>query len=213
VLYKIKKRNGLDLKGVIMKKFSFPVVLLALYIVWFVILGINPYSRSVWCTENAPIVLIVLCLVFTYRRFRFSNTSYFLMAILVFMHTFGGHYTFERVPFDFISNLFGFSRNHYDRIAHFSVGFYAFPLAELLDKKKMTTSVFVLLFFPICFIFSVASIYEIFEWIYAVSADPSAGLAVLGSQGDLWDAQKDMLADGLGSVTAIIFYFAQRKRN
>jgi putative membrane protein len=196
-----------------MKKVSFPVVLLGLYVVWFAVLGIKPYNRSVWCTENAPIVLIVLLLVFTYKRFRFSNTSYCMMSILIFLHTFGGHFTFERVPFDFVSNLFGFSRNHYDRVAHFSVGFYAFPLAELLEKRKLTTSFFVLFFFPLCFIFSIASIYEIFEWIYAVSADPTAGLAVLGSQGDLWDAQKDMLADGLGSLAALLFYFAQRKKN
>jgi len=181
--------------------------------VWFTALGIKPYNRSVWCTENAPIVLIVLLLVFTYKRFRFSNTSYFMMSILIFMHTFGGHFTFERVPFDFVSNLFGFSRNHYDRVAHFSVGFYAFPLAELLEKRKLTTSNIVLFFFPLCFIFTIASIYEIFEWIYAVSADPTAGIAVLGSQGDLWDAQKDMLADGLGSLTALLFYFAHRKKN
>lgn len=196
-----------------MKKISFPVALLGLYVAWFAILGIKPYNRSVWFAENTPVVLIVLLLVFTYKRFSFSNTSYALMAVFIFMHTFGGHFTFERVPFGFVSDLFGFSRNHYDRLAHFSVGFYAFPLAELLDKKNMSRSFFVLFFFPICFIFTVASIYEIFEWIYAVSADPSAGLAVLGSQGDLWDAQKDMLSDGLGSLTAILFFFARRKKS
>ena len=196
-----------------MKKISFPVALLGLYVAWFAILGIKPYNRSVWFAENTPVVLIVLLLVFTYKRFSFSNTSYALMAVFIFMHTFGGHFTFERVPFGFVSDLFGFSRNHYDRLAHFSVGFYAFPLAELLEKKNMARSFFVLFFFPICFIFTVASIYEIFEWIYAVSADPSAGLAVLGSQGDLWDAQKDMLSDGLGSLTAILFFFARRKKS
>lgn len=195
-----------------MKKISFPVVLLGLYVVWFAVLGIKPYDRSVWVAENTPIALIILLLVFTYNRFRFSNTSYFLMSIFIFMHTFGGHFTFERVPFGFVSDLFGFSRNHYDRVAHFAVGFYAFPLAELLEKRKLTASFFVLFLFPICFIFTVASIYEIFEWIYAVSADPSAGLAVLGSQGDLWDAQKDMLADGLGSLTAILIFFIQYKK-
>jgi len=201
------------LQGVRMKKISFPAILLGLYMVWFAVLGIRPYDRSVWVAENTPIVLIVLLLVFTYKRFKFSNTAYFLMSILIFMHTFGGHFTFERVPFDFVSDLFGFSRNHYDRVAHFSVGFYAFPLAEILEKKKLTSSFFVLFFFPLCFIFTVASIYEIFEWIFAISADPGAGLAVLGSQGDLWDAQKDMLADGLGSLTAILFYFIQRKKS
>jgi putative membrane protein len=61
--------------------------------------------------------------------------------------------------------------------------------------------------FPICFILAVAGVYEIFEWGYAVSADPTAGAAVLGSQGDVWDAQKDILADGLGAITAMIVFY------
>jgi putative membrane protein len=92
-------------------------------------------------------------------------------------------------------------------MAHFTVGFYAYPLAELLLRKRLVASRFVLIMFPICFILAVAGVYEIFEWRYAVSADPTAGAAVLGSQGDVWDAQKDMLADGLGAVTAIMIFY------
>jgi putative membrane protein len=128
------------------------------------------------------------------------------MAALVFLHTIGGHFTFERVPFDWFTAFFGFERNHYDRIAHFTVGFYAYPLAELLLRRRLVRSRTILLLFPICFILAVAGVYEIFEWLYAISADPAAGTAVLGSQGDIWDAQKDMLADGLGAITAVAFF-------
>ncbi len=134
------------------------------------------------------------------------------MACLIFLHTIGGHFTFERVPFDFVSELFGYERNHYDRIAHFTVGFYAFPCAELLLRRRLVNSKVILLLFPIFMIFTVAAGYELFEWCYAVHADPAAGHAVLGSQGDVWDAQKDMLADGLGAVAATGLFFVLRWR-
>lgn len=188
-----------------------PQVLLGLYVVEFIALGINPYSRGVWIAENIPIVLIVLFLTVSYRRFRFSNTSYLLMSVLVFLHTIGGYYTFERVPFGFATDFFGFTRNHYDRIAHFSVGFYAYPIAEFLHRKGLTASKGLMAFAGITAIFTVAAVYEIIEWLYAVSADPAAGIAFLGSQGDVWDAQKDMLADGLGAVCASAFFLLNQR--
>ncbi|PLX88377.1 MAG: DUF2238 domain-containing protein, partial [Desulfuromonas sp.] len=151
-------------------------------------------------------------LVIIYRKQRFSDLAYVLMACLVFLHTIGGHFTFERVPFDFVSDLFGFERNHYDRIAHFTVGFYAFPCAELLLSRRLVNSKTILALFPIFFIVTVAAGYELFEWWYAVHADPAAGIAVFGSQGDIWDAQKDMLADSLGALAATGLFFAMRWR-
>ena len=189
-----------------------PLLLLAGYLLLFALLAIRPYDRSVWLAENLPIVLIVALLVITRRWFAFSPTAYLMMAVLVVLHTIGGHFTFERVPFDWVTDFFGFSRNHYDRMAHFTVGFYAYPLAELLLRKRLVASRFVLFIFPVCFILAVAGAYEIFEWLYAVSADPSAGAAVLGSQGDTWDAQKDMLADGLGSIAAMLIFYAIHRR-
>ena len=184
-----------------------PHLLLLAYLVQFTLLGIEPYDRAVWWAENIPILLIVLTLVITHRYFVFSSTAYLMMACLVFLHTIGGHYTFERVPFDFITENFGFSRNHYDRVAHFSVGFYAYAAAELLLVRGMVASRIVLFMFPLSIIIAVAGSYEIFEWIYATMADGSAGNAVLGSQGDEWDAQKDILADTLGAITALILFY------
>jgi len=76
-----------------------PHGLLGLYLGLFTVCAIRPFDRSVWVAENIPIVLIVATLVLTFRWFRFSNTAYLMMAVLVFLHTIGGHYTFERVPF------------------------------------------------------------------------------------------------------------------
>lgn len=193
--------------------FKVPHVLLFLYVVLFTALAVNPYDRTVWTIENIPILLIVLILVFTYNKFEFSDTSYILMSFLIYLHTIGGHYSFARVPFDFVTNLFGFERNNFDRLAHFTVGFYAYAIAELLHKKKLVNSKVVLLLFPLFFIMSLAAGYELFEWQYAVLSDSTAGIEILGSQGDIWDAQKDILSDTLGAITALgLFWIFNRKK-
>lgn len=196
-----------------MKQSKFPIILLAVYAVFLGITGISPYDRQVWIAELVPIMAIVLTLVISYKYFKFSNFSYIMMSVLIFMHTIGGHYTFERVPFGFITDLFDFHRNHYDRVAHFSVGFYAFALAELLMLKRLVTTKWILYLFPVFAIFTVASVYEILEWYYASTAAPEQGVAFLGSQGDIWDAQKDMLSDGLGAIFAVkLFSFIYCKK-
>jgi len=149
--------------------------------------------------------------VILYPRYRASNTAYLLMSVLVYMHTIGGYYTFERVPFSWVTDTFGFERNHYDRVAHFAVGFYGYAIAELLWKRRLVRSVPVLLLFPIFAIFSVASLYEIIEWQYAAIEGGSSGAAFLGSQGDIWDAQKDMLSDGLGAICAVLLFWLRHK--
>jgi len=180
--------------------------LLITYSVVFVICAIAPYDRAVWWAENIPIILLVMAIALISRRFVFSPASYALMGCLIILHTIGGHFTFERVPFGYVTELFGFERNHYDRLAHFSVGFYAYPVAEFLLARKLVRSAWVLMLLPLFSIVFVAAMYEIFEWRYALAADPAAGAAVLGSQGDPWDAQQDMLADTLGAVAAVTLF-------
>ena len=187
-----------------------PATLLALYVIEFAVLAIHPYDRSVWIAENTPIVFIAGVLVATYRRFQFSNLAYVLMSALLFLHTIGGHYSFERVPFEYVTKLIGAHRNHFDRMAHFTVGFYAFAITEFIERRQLTRSRWLTGLFAVFAICTVALGYEIFEWRYALHADPAAGIAVLGSQGDPWDAQKDMLADSLGAVTATLLYFGLR---
>lgn len=183
-----------------------PKLFFGAYLLLFAVLAVSPFDRTIWFVENLPIVILVLVIAWTGQYHTFSNLSYALMAVLVTLHTIGAHFTFALVPFDWVTDGFGFDRNHFDRMAHLSVGFYAYPIAELLQRKQLVNSRWLLLLFPFCAIIAVAGLYEVFEWQFALLADPDAGLAVLGSQGDVWDAQKDIAADSLGALLAIMVY-------
>lgn len=187
------------------RSIEFPVVLALLFVVYFIVLAIEPASRQVWIAEIIPVVLVFGGLLLTYRRFRFSNTAYALMAVWLFWHTLGGHYTFANVPFDWFSSLIDSERNHFDRIGHFTVGFYAFPMVEWLLRRGHCTYLLANTF-ALLLIMGIAAAYEIIEWWYAVLEGGDAGIEFLGSQGDIWDAQKDMLADTLGAVVALMLY-------
>ncbi len=188
-----------------MIRIYFPHFIAAVYVVFFIILGIEPVSREVWIAEVIPVVAIFLGLVFTYKLFRFSNLAYALMAIWIFWHTVGGHYTFANVPFQWFSDLIGSERNHFDRIGHFVIGFFAYAMAEWLLRKNYC-GIWLALACSLFFIMSVAAGYEIIEWWYAVAEGGDAGVEFLGSQGDIWDAQKDMLSDTLGAITSLILF-------
>ncbi|MFV0421809.1 DUF2238 domain-containing protein [Oleidesulfovibrio sp.] len=190
---------------------NFPLMLSLVFIVFFALLGIAPASRAVWIAEVVPVLFVFLLLACTYKVFRFSNVAYGLMAFWIFWHTIGAHFTFSEVPFGFVSDLFGFERNHFDRVGHFSVGFYAYAMCELLLRRKLTGPIIATLF-SLFFIMSIAAAYEIIEWWYAVAEGGEAGLAVLGSQGDIWDAQKDMLADTLGALFSLALFWIMGRR-
>ena len=188
-------------------KLRLPILLFAIYLVEFALLAIQPVSRGTWISENVTVLCIVVPLVWMYLKgIRFSNAAYLFMSVLIVLHTIGGHYTFAQVPFGWITDLLGAERNHFDRLAHFTVGFYAYALMEFSESRRLSTRRAFSFVFAVSMIFAVASLFEIVEWLYAVSADPVAGAEFLGSQGDIWDAQKDMLADGLGAILAALAY-------
>ena len=189
-------------------KNKFLFSLLVVYAALFVVLAINPIDRATWVVENLTVWIILALILGLYGiGVRFSKLAYALMFVLIYLHTIGGHYTFALVPFDQVTDFFGFTRNNFDRIAHFSVGFYAFTIAEWLSTRRLVANRFLLFTYPVFLVATVAMGYEMIEWIYAASASQEAGLAYLGSQGDIWDAQKDMLADTLGALFATTTFF------
>ena len=166
----------------------------------------KPAEWGVWWMEMSWVLGVFALLAFTCRRFRFSNLAYALVFLWLVMHTVGAHYTFEHVPAEWLKNLLGSERNHYDRVAHFVVGFNSFLIAELALRKRWVRNSVVAAVFGVLAIMAMAAAWEIIEWIVAVWDGGADGLAFLGSQGDVWDAQKDMLCDTLGAVSAAILF-------
>ena len=167
-----------------------------------VVLGIYPIDRTVWCVEMVWAVGLWAILLLTRRKFRFSPPAYLCFFVWTVLQLVGAHYTFELVPMDWLKEPLGLVRNPYDRIAHFAVGWFAFPLAELFFRKGWVKSAGFAAFFAVMSTVAMAGIWELVEWIYAVVEGGEAGAAFLGSQGDVWDAQKDILCDTLGAICA-----------
>jgi putative membrane protein len=189
-----------------------PIIALTIYVIIFIWSAVNPVDKGVWVVEAITSLIPVVLLVVLYiKKIRLSPLAYILLAVLPIMHVIGAHYTFAEVPFDWFNNLLGSERNHYDRVAHMTVGFYAFGIVELMWMKKVSERKWFLITYALFAIISLAALYELFEWQYAILGDPEAGLAVLGSQGDIWDAQKDMLMDTIGAIAALMIYWIREK--
>ncbi|ANQ24237.1 hypothetical protein BA893_21750 [Vibrio natriegens] len=193
-----------------MKSTSTLLGLTIIYAVVFLFSALEPNSRAVWFAEIFPAIGILIAIWIISIRYQFSNTAYVLMFIWLCLHTVGAKYTFAEVPFDWFNNLIGSERNNFDRVAHFSIGLYAYPIAEYLIYKKKLNVKFSC-WFALFAIMSLAAGYEIIEWWYAAIAGGDEGIAFLGSQGDIWDAQKDILCDTVGAIVALILMSAQRR--
>lgn len=172
--------------------------------------AINPPSGSFWFVEIIWCTVYYLALAALFPRFRFSNTAYTIAAIWCILHAVGAHYTFEEVP---LGELIGSERNHFDRLAHFVVGLNGFLATEWFFRKKIVNSARAAAAGGFIFIVAVAGLWEIVEWLYAEWDGGEKGAAFLGSQGDIWDAQKDILCDTFGGLVAsILFLFGKRDR-
>lgn len=187
-------------------------MLLSIWVVIAAWSGYAPVDNSVWRVEMTSVFAVAALLVFTAGKFRFSNASYFIVFLWLVMHTVGAHYTFENVPFDTVSGFFGFERNHYDRVAHFVIGINSFMIAELVWRQNLVNSKGTAAVFGILFIMAMANAWELIEWWYAEADGGEVGLAFLGSQGDIWDAQKDMLCDTLGALLGGLLFGLRYKK-
>ena len=193
------------------KQYRREVAMLAGVGVASVLSGIAPASRAVWLTEIFWVWGLVAILLVTFRKFRFSGVAYACFFVWCILQIIGAHWTFEHVPMQWLTELLGLARNPYDRIAHFMVGWFAFPLAELYWRKGWARSVAASAFFAVMTTVAMAGVWEIVEWLYAAIDGGAAGAAFLGSQGDEWDAQKDILCDTLGAgCSALLFLLLNR---
>lgn len=180
---------------------------IAVFAFW-AFMALNPVDVKDFWLESILLITLGVVLVATYRAFRFSTASYFCIALFLCLHTIGAHYTYANVPFGFaLQDFFSFSRNMFDRIVHFSFGLLFFlPIYELL-KRTSGLKGFWLYYIPADIILATSGLFEIIEMTVAVNISPELGAEYLGMQGDIWDAQKDMLCATVGAVVMSITLF------
>jgi len=194
---------------------SYLLLLTGAYAVWWVIMAIDPVDRSDWLLENVLVLLGIGLLVFTYRSFPLSLVSYTCIFVFLVLHTLGSHYTYAKVPYQEWFPVFEGGRNHYDRLVHFAYGlFLAYPIREMFLRIGNVRG-FWGYFLPLDLTLSTSAIYELIEWAAAEVLGGDLGAAYLGTQGDVWDAHKDMLLAAVGAliamaVTALINRHMQR---
>jgi putative membrane protein len=191
-----------------------PALCLALFLAVWAVCAISPLSRTDWLLENLLTFLGVPIAIATFHRFRFSNRAYVQATVFLVLHAIGGHYTYAKVPLgDWLATAFGLARNHYDRIVHFSFGLLMLrPLRELGFRDDRSLGPYAKLYFSVAGIGLWSMTYEIVEWLVAEIVDPAAGSAYLGTQGDEWDAQKDMAVALVGALIAALFQFRRDGR-
>lgn len=178
-------------------------LIFCLLVTW-VLAAIEPFSRRDWLLENLLVIAYSVLLTLTYRRFTFSNLSYGLFGVFLILHLIGSHYTYAEMPFGYwLQDVFHTSRNHYDRIVHFSFGLLiAYPFREFLIRVVQLRVGWSYIFAVITVIAFSAS-YEIIEAIVAQIVSPDLGNMWLGTQGDDWDAQKDSAMATVGAMLAM----------
>jgi len=198
--------------------------LIAGFVVLWIALAISPNDRADWVLENALLLIGVAVLVSTRRILPLSGISYTTILVFFCLHTIGAHYTYAEVPYDAafksltghsFDAMMGWQRNNYDRLVHFSYGLLlAYPIRELFLRVANVRG-FWGYFLPLDLTMSTSMLYELIEWLSAVVFGGGLGAAFLGSQGDEWDAQKDMALASLGAlitmtITAIVNAAYQR---
>ncbi|HKQ23402.1 MAG TPA: DUF2238 domain-containing protein [Burkholderiales bacterium] len=185
----------------------------ALLAIESVILAISPHDRKDWMLENALVVLFVGLMVGTYRKLTLSRISYLLIFVFLSVHIVGAHYTYALVPYDdwfravtghSLNDLLGWERNNFDRVVHFGYGLLlAYPVREVFLRVAKLRG-FWGYFFPLDITMSTSMLYELIEWGAAAVFGGDLGQAYLGTQGDVWDAHKDMALASAGALIAMM---------
>lgn len=184
---------------------KFHIILLVSLFVVLVWSAIKPHDYFTWFLEVLPALLAVAILAFFYRRFRFTNLVYAVVWFHCIVLMVGAKYTYAEVPlFDYIGDLFGWSRNNYDKVGHFMQGFSPALIArEVFIRKNVVNGSGWTFFMAVAVPLAFSAFYEFVEWWVAVATGDSAE-AFLGTQGYQWDTQTDMFMCLTGSILSLI---------
>lgn len=183
------------------------LILLSIYLLGFIVLAIRPYDRADWALENFFPISMLLVAVVTYPYFRFSRLAYYMLFFYLFVQSYGGHFTYALTPpFNWLRDEFHLTRNHYDRVAHFMLGFLmAIPIREILLQFIVASRRW-LNFITAAIVLAIGAFYEFIEWWVAVLVTPDLGEKFLGTQGDIWDTQWDMFLALVGAVITLMIF-------
>jgi putative membrane protein len=187
------------------------LMLLWLLLVW-VVTAIKPLYPIDWILENLLTYIYGALLILTHRRFKFSNTAYGLFTVFLTLHMIGAHYTYAQTPLGFwMQEWFGFSRNHYDRVVPFSYGLLlVIPMREAV-VRIIGVPLRWSRFMAVVMILSFSAFYELLEMWTAIIVSPELGDAYLGTQGDVWDAQRDTFLAFAGAIVTMSLGARRRK--
>ncbi|HEY0546883.1 MAG TPA: DUF2238 domain-containing protein [Pyrinomonadaceae bacterium] len=189
------------------------LMLLIIYLIGFAVLAIRPYDRWDWALENFFPVSLLLAAVIAYPHYKFTRLSYYLLFVYLFVQSYGGHYTYALAPpFNWLRDEFHLSRNHYDRVAHFMLGFLmAIPIREIL-LQFVSASRKWMAFITASIVLAIGAFYEFIEWWTSLLVSPQLGDAFLGTQGDIWDTHWDMLLALVGAILALTIFMRLHDR-
>jgi putative membrane protein len=197
------------------------LILGLVFALWWAVLAIRPLDRSTWLIENALAIVAAAVLAGYHRRLLLSRVSYTLIFVFMCLHQVGAHYTYAEVPYDAwferlfgstFNELVGWERNNFDRVVHFSYGLLlAYPVRELFLRVAQVRG-FWGYFLPLDLTMSSSMFFELVEWWAAELFGGDLGQAYLGTQGDVWDAHKDMALASLGALTAMLVTYGLNRR-
>jgi len=196
----------------ILSSARYRLALALLFLALWIALAIEPFDRADWLLENILVFGFAALLILSFKRLPFSGISYTLIFVFLCLHAVGAHYTYAEVPYDAwfrdltggsLNQAMGWERNHFDRLVHFSYGLLlAYPIREVF-LRVVDARGFWGYFLPLDVTMSTSMFYELIEWATAELVGGDLGMAYLGTQGDIWDAHKDMALASLGALIAM----------
>lgn len=186
-----------------MKKYY---ILIILFFVGLIGSAISPHDYFTWILEVFPAIIGFAILLITFKRFRFTYLTYCFILVHCWILFIGGHYTYAQVPlFDWIKDIFHQTRNNYDKLGHFAQGFVpAMIVREVFIRKQIIQNKGWTAFLTVTVCMAISMCYEFLEWFVSVVSG-SSGDSFLGTQGDVWDTQSDMLFATIGAICMVTF--------
>jgi putative membrane protein len=196
--------------------YRLPLILLGIVVAVCIATVIAPPAgRLSWLLEVGPGLAGIAVLIALYRRFPMSHMVYVCVFLHIFILIYGGYYTYAKTPLgNWAMEVFGFSRNHYDRVGHVALGLFpVFIIRETLLRATPLQRGGWFYFIVFSIVLAIAAFWELLEWWVALFAAPDIGNAFLGSQGDIWDAQWDMLLALVGAMVAVPLLYRVHDRS